>query len=278
MPFDPDDFRLFRQYLEKNCGVLIGERLEYELDSRLARLMVELQTDTVAAVLERAKAEPGSNLENRILEAVVTHETAWFRDHDFWRVLRAEVLPAMLREAWAGRRPPLRALSAGCSAGQEPYSLAMAVERLRPKEAPVDAFKVVAIDISSAVLYLANSGRFSRVEVARGLPPEYRERFLKESGKATWDVDPSVRARVEFLNRSLKNPLDDLGPFDLVLCRHLLDAYTPEAREPMLENILKVLAPGGWLVLDRTESIAPRSDITPIEMHGITLYRKTSAQ
>ncbi|KAE8762737.1 CheR family methyltransferase [Georgenia thermotolerans] len=240
---------------------------EYLVESRLAPLARAAGIDGARAVdryvhLLRRSARPASD----VVEALVTTETSWFRDRPTFDALTGQLLPAL------ADRGPLRVWSAGCSTGQEPYSVVMAL-----LDAGADAFSVLATDVSATVLERARAGRYTALEMGRGLPRSAWARyFTPRAGE--WQVAARVRERVDLRRHSLlePSPAAHAGTFDVVLLRHVLMYFDLAARAVVLRRLRRCLAPGGFLVLGTTETplgIDPAWD--RVKIPGTSIYRLT---
>jgi chemotaxis protein methyltransferase CheR len=254
-PLDPADYAAFRAFLEEACGIVLGENKEYLVFSRLSRLMAEQGAGGLRELV--SKAGSSGALRERIVDAMTTNETLWFRDGYPFEVFKQKLLPEIAAE----RRSNLRIWSAACSTGEEPYSLSIAIaeyQMVNPGRLPAD-IQIVATDISPSVLELARAGQYDEKNLSRGLSAERRQRFFVEKG-ARWEVREEVRRRVRFQELNLKTSYTLLGKFDVIFCRNVLIYFSGELKRDILDRMAERLLPGGLLVLGASESLSGYSE------------------
>jgi len=199
-----------------------------------------------------------SKLRHRIMDAMTTNETSWFRDSYPFDILKELILPELAKS------PPrqLRIWSAACSTGQEPYSLSMAISEYlqsKPGSLSANGIQILATDISPRVLEQARTGMYEGVAVSRGLATERKQRFFKQTGDG-WQVIESVRTRITFRELNLMQSYTALGKFDVIYCRNVLIYFSTELKKDILSRMAKALNPGGYLVLGGSESISNYSE------------------
>lgn len=247
----------FRNFLQKACGIVLGENKQYLITSRLNRLMNEEQIDTFGNLIKKINLD--KRLRDRILDAMTTNETSWFRDRYPFEILKQEVFPELHRQ----RANQLRIWSAASSTGQEAYSISMTIQEYlmsRPGGLPSNV-EIVGTDISPTVLADANRGRYDGLSMARGLSPERKERFFKQvPGENVWELRDDLRKRVVFRELNLLSSYSLLGKFDVVFCRNVLIYFSSELKQEILEKIAGVLKPNGYLFLGGSESTANYTD------------------
>jgi chemotaxis protein methyltransferase CheR len=155
----------------------------------------------------------------------------------------------------------IRIWSAGCSTGEEPYSLSIAIQeylQARPMGLPAD-IQIVATDISSTVLTAAGTGRYQEKSLNRGISAERKQRFFVPDGDV-WQVRDELRRRVTFRTLNLKDSYAPLGRFDVIFCRNVLIYFSAELKRDILGRMQALLNPGGFLVLGASESLSSYSD------------------
>lgn len=238
---------------------------EYLVASRLAPLARAAGLEGADAVDRYVHLVRGCREEaRRVVEAVVVTETSWFRDGAPFRALTGELVPALRL-----RRRPLRVWSAGCSTGQEPYSVAMTL-----LDAGITDFTVLATDVSAGVLARAAAARYGELEVRRGLPDSALGRYLTFRAGA-WHVRPVVRERVSLRRHNLLEPTPPAhGTFDVVFLRNVLMYFDLHTRGDVLERVGRVLAPDGFLVLGTTETpLGIDPAWVRVKIPGTSIYR-----
>ena len=191
---DSNEFQLMRDYIEKSCGIHLTDDKQYLVCTRLTTLMVESGCNSFAGLYHKAVADNTNVLRNKIVEAMTTHETFWFRDTSPFVILDEVILRELAEEIKLGRRSKIKIWSAACSTGQEPYSVAMTVLELARKYNSLkpEHVEIIATDISSTVLYLATAGRYNSLAMSRGLAKDYENRYFEPDGKV-WAIKNDVK-------------------------------------------------------------------------------------
>lgn len=248
------DFEQFRVFLEKACGILLGENKQYLVSSRLNKLLEQHGIKSLTELVQRIQAQPRSGLREQVVDAMTTNETLWFRDTYPFEVLKNRVLPQQIK-ANPGQR--LRIWSAACSSGQEPYSISMAIdefERSNLGQLKMGA-QIVATDLSGLMLTNCKSGEYDSLAIARGLSQERLQRYFDVKSPGRWAVKPAIRSRVEFRSFNLLDSYASLGKFDIVFCRNVLIYFSAQVKKDILLRIHSTLKPGGYLFLGASEAL-----------------------
>ncbi len=247
------EYNDFRTFLQKACGIVLGDNKQYLITSRLNRLMTEEKIESFESLIKKINFD--KRLRDRILDAMTTNETSWFRDRYPFDILKQEIFP----EFNSQRVNQLRIWSAASSTGQEAYSISMTIQEYlmsRPGGLPSN-IEIVGTDISSTVLAEANKGQYDSLAMARGLSPERKDRFFNQvSGESIWELRDDIRRRVNFRELNLLSNYSLLGKFDVVFCRNVLIYFSAELKKEILEKIAGVLKPNGYLFLGGSESTA----------------------
>ena len=250
------DYNAFRHFLEEASGIVLGDNKQYLVTSRLTRLMREQEIDSFSTLMQRIKSD--SKLRHRIMDAMTTNETSWFRDSYPFDILKEELLPQFAKR----QARQVRIWSAASSTGQEAYSLSMVVSEYlqkRPGSLPPNGVQILATDISPTVLEQARKGVYEGVAVSRGLSEERKRRFFTQTAEG-WQVKDDIRQRVSFRELNLMQGYAALGRFDIVYCRNVLIYFSADLKRDILARMARVLNPGGYLVLGGSESITSYSD------------------
>lgn len=247
-------FNLFRGFLERTCGIVLGDNKQYLVASRLNRLLEQRGIDNLAELMRHMQQQPNSGLREIVVDAMTTNETLWFRDAYPFEILKSRLLPEII-SSQPGQR--LRIWSAACSSGQEPYSLSMAIdeyERAHPGQLRGGA-QIIATEISPSMLAAAKAAQYDSLAIARGLSQERLTRYFDELAPGRWSVKMPVRSRVEFRQLNLLDSYSILGKFDIVFCRNVLIYFSAEVKKDILRRIHATLKPGGYLMLGASEAL-----------------------
>ncbi|MGM0676985.1 MAG: CheR family methyltransferase [Pseudomonadota bacterium] len=256
-PIEPQDYEDFKIFLERSCGLVLGDNKHYLVTSRLSRLMKEFSVASVSELLKLLKRGGRSGLRERVIEAMTTNETYWFRDVFPFEILKNQIYPELAKKSPGST---VRIWCAACSSGQEPYSISMATsEYLQSRAGSLRDVQILGTDISGAVLREAREGSYDSLAVARGLSLDRRNRFFIQKGDR-WEVKPEIKARVSYREFNLLDNYNAMGRFDIVFCRNVLIYFSLESKRTILKRISQILNPGGYLFLGASESMANYSD------------------
>jgi chemotaxis protein methyltransferase CheR len=251
-----EELDLLSRYIHAICGVTLDASKGYLVESRLGGLLGPAGCSSYRDLHMKAKADPTKVLERKIIEAITTNETLFFRDAAPFELLRHKVLPDLLdrRPAAPGKKPgPIRIWSAACSTGQEVYSIAIVLKELLGDPFRYD-LKVLGTDISDAVVAKASRGTYEKLEIERGLAPEVlRKHFVPAGGG--WKVADEIRAMVSFRRLNLLEDFAFLGKFDVVFCRNVAIYFQEKDRTRLFDGIARTLEPDGSLIIGSTESL-----------------------
>jgi chemotaxis protein methyltransferase CheR len=275
MELSPKTFQELASRIQQLCGLDLGPHKLYLVRNRLEPI-IRQRNLTGFDDLARRLASPDLTLRREVVEAITTHETAFFRDGHPFEAFRTRLLPRFAEEALR-RGGPVRIWSAACSTGQEAYSLAMILREWKPAlEQRAPSFMLVATDISPAALARAGAGEYAAWETARGLTDtQLRTHFEPCAGGHR--VVPEVRKLVQF---RIHNLLDGVPPppglFDLISCRNVLIYFDEPTRVRVVQRFHEILSPGGVLLLGAAENLLSSEGGWTTELLGATLvYRKT---
>ncbi len=250
------DYDAFRTFLEDASGIVLGDNKHYLVTSRLTRLMSEQGIESFSVLMQRIKSD--AKLRNRIMDAMTTNETSWFRDSYPFDILKEQLLPEFAKK----QARQVRIWSAASSTGQEAYSLSMIVNEYlqkRPGSLPTNSVQIHGTDISPTVLEQARSGIYEGVAVARGLSEERKKRYFSQTTTG-WQVKEDIRKRVSFRELNLMQSYASMGKFDIIYCRNVLIYFSADLKRDILSRMARALTPGGFLVLGGSESISNYSE------------------
>ncbi|MBK1734831.1 chemotaxis protein [Halorhodospira abdelmalekii] len=265
-----EDYRAFAQFLERACGIVLGDNKQYLVASRLTPVLQAEGIPDLGDLVRALERRPTADLKGRVIEAMTTNETQWFRDAYPFEVLRKHLLPEM--EKQGARR--LRIWSAACSSGQEAYSISMTIEEYRAAGGRLDA-EIVGTDISPAMIEQARAARYTANVASRGLASERQQRFFDAVGENTWQVKAEIRRRVSFRVHNLLESYAGLGRFDLVYCRNVLIYFGWDSRRDIVERIAQATKPGGYLIVGASESLSRHSEAFELlRLGGGVVYRR----
>lgn len=246
------DHDLVRAVVHQTSGIVLEEAKGYLIDARLAALAKKEGLEDSSQILTVMKGSPGkSRFHEKVIEALTTNETSFFRDQHPFDGLRMSAIPELLKKRAAERR--LTVWCAAASTGQEPYSLAMLLKEHFAPQLAGWTVRLLATDLSTQVLDQARAGVYTPWEVNRGLPPTYLPKYFKPVGP-NWVLNEDVRAMVEFRPFNLLDPFAAIPPSDVVLMRNVLIYFDLETKRAILDKARRVLRPDGYLFLGGAET------------------------
>ncbi|HET8711964.1 MAG TPA: protein-glutamate O-methyltransferase CheR [Spongiibacteraceae bacterium] len=246
-----EHYEEFRVFLEKACGIVLGDNKQYLVTSRLAKLLMEYEISDLRELIRRMQQTSQRGLREAVIDAMTTNETLWFRDTHPFNILRTKLLPELQRNATG----PLRIWSAACSSGQEPYSISIAVEEYRASSMGLlrQPVEIVATDLSRSMLEACKAAEYDQLSLSRGLSNDRLKRYFESVGGDRWRVKREVTQRVRFQSLNLLDSFITLGKFDVVFCRNVLIYFSGERKADILRRIHATLRPGGYLILGASE-------------------------
>lgn len=249
----PEEQKSLAQYVYSLCAVTLDESKGYLIESRLAGLVEETGCSSYGGFLQRAKSEPSRALERRIVDAITTNETFFFRDTTPFDLLRHKIIPELIDRRARTGAARIRILSAACSTGQELYSIAILLKELLgdPDRYGV---RLMGTDISDDAVARASRGMFSPVEISRGLTEAQRNRYFTPA-TGGWQIRDEIRAMASFKKMNLMADFSALGRFDVVFCRNVAIYFTERDRISLFGRMERALEPDGYLVIGAMESL-----------------------
>lgn len=253
--------------LEQRTGQQIAPSRTWRVDTVLKPLLKARGLGSLAALVDVMEARPDPALAGEVVEALLNNETFFFRDAAVFEQLRGNVLDE-LRAARANSRR-LAIWCAGCSTGQEAYSLAMifAGDPARWANWTID---ITATDVSEAALVKGKAGFYSQFEIQRGLPVTAMLRWFDQVGQ-DWRVKRDLARLVRFRRHNLL--MAQTGRFDLVLCRNVLLYFSPERRREAFDRLAASIVPDGYLVLGAGETVIGQTEAFVPAPNARGLYR-----
>jgi chemotaxis protein methyltransferase CheR len=246
----PADFAVVAKLLLERSAIALEPGKEYLVESRLTPVARRHGLASVAEFIQRLRLSGANGLADEVVEAMVTTETSFFRDVHPFETLRKVVLPELI----AARQPEKR-LSIWCAAassGQEPYTIALVLKEYFPELA---GWQVLfrATDISQDMLRRCREGRYSQLEVNRGLPAALLVKYFRQDG-AHWQVRDDLRAMIDFQPLNLAAPWPVMPAFDLVFLRNVMIYFDVETKKAILGRVARLLRSDGYLVLGGAET------------------------
>ncbi|MBS0412205.1 MAG: protein-glutamate O-methyltransferase, partial [Proteobacteria bacterium] len=268
--FTAEDFARIAQLLYEQAGITLSESKSTLVYSRLAKRLRALGLSTFADYCALVASPRGEDERSAMLNALTTNVTRFFREPHHFDHLREKVLAPRIAAVKAGRAR-MRLWSAGCSTGQEPYSIAFTVLSLLP-DAPNLDVKILATDIDTKVLATAREGVYSE-ELISAIPPEARNRWLERDGRSgDWRVGAAARSMVSFKELNLIGNWPVKGPFDAIFCRNVVIYFDEPTQERIWSRFAPLLGAEGRLYIGHSERVGGAG--ARFVSDGLTVYRQ----
>jgi chemotaxis protein methyltransferase CheR len=247
MSIDPHAFKVVADFVYRNSAIVLEVGKEYLVESRLAPLARDRGYSTVEALVADIN-KPG--IGTAIVEAMTTNETSFFRDIHPFEALKTTIIPQLMKAHESERR--LNIWCGAASSGQEPYSLALLLRENFPTLASWQV-KIIATDISDEMIQRCREGRYSQLEMNRGLPANLLIKYFTKHG-TEWQIDEQVRKGIEFKLLNLSEQWPQMPQLDIVFMRNVLIYFDVEQKRAILGKIRRLLRPGGILFLGSAET------------------------
>lgn len=266
------EFRLLREIIHEHCGIFLPDNVTFLLERRLRPRLKALELEDFRSYYRYVKyTRDGYEELCEIVERITTNETYFFREEYQLKDFIEEIIPDILQEH--ERDLPVNIWSAGCSSGEEPYTLAMLLNDSGFTNS--FDFNILANDISQQVLDKARDGIYREASF-RETRPDVMMRYFRREG-ARFRINENIRRQVTFEQANLIDSSTLIGyqNFDVIFCRNVMIYFAKESREQLLQEFLERLRPGGYLLLGHSESLVNLStgfELIPLK-RGI-VYRK----
>jgi chemotaxis protein methyltransferase CheR len=250
MPLSPPDFQFVSQLVRQRSAIVLEVEKSYLLEARLTPLARAEGFASLEALIGQMRAQPFNGLHRKVVEAMTTNETSFFRDMHPFEALKKVVIPEVMKERGGQRQ--LNIWCAACSSGQEPYTVAMTILDAFP-QLSTWSVKLLGTDLSGEMVAKSRAGKYGQIEVNRGLPAPLLLKYFEKKGME-WHVKPEVQRFTEFRELNLIEPWGTLPMMDVVFLRNVLIYFDVDTKRAILNNVRKVLHPWGYLFLGGAET------------------------
>ena len=275
MPVSPSEFEYLQRMLYKQAGLVLDKGKEYLVEARLIPLARSEGFPSFNVMIDTMKKSLTSDLHKKVVEAMTTNETSFFRDLHPFESLKNQIMPALI-----SRRTKERRLNFWCGAastGQEPYSISMMLREHFPTILSWD-FKFLATDLNTEVLERARSGPYRQMEVNRGLPAPLLVKYFREKS-TLWEIHEDIRKMVDYREMNLAETWLPMAKLDVVFLRNVMIYFDIEMKKTILKKIRSMLAPDGYLFLGGAETTVNLDDgFEPVVYGRATCYRLVGAK
>ena len=269
MELSKTDFEYVRDLVRQRSAMVLGDDKSYLVEHRLQGLARQEGFESMHALLSLLGKQTHGVLLQKVIEAITINETSFFRDRSPFDSLRTALLPNLLRQR--SQPKSLNIWAAACSTGQEPYSIAMVLSEFRAALTNWNV-RILASDISTAMLERAAEGVYSEVEVSRGLSPALLQKHFRKTEKG-WQVKADIARMVEYLRINLIEPWPVLPAMDVIFLRNVLIYFDVPTKKRILANVRRVLQPDGYLFLGNAETTLNLDDaFERVQLDRVSCY------
>lgn len=269
------DFHRLAKYIEGELGIRMPDSKKVMIESRLQKRMRHFKLGSFREYVDFVFSPQGKESELiNMIDAVTTNKTDFFREADHFDFLIETIVPETERRFGSGLAKPFSVWSAGCSTGEEPYTIAMVLEEYREKE-PRFSYRIFASDLSTQVLAKAQAGVYD-AEKAEVVPLSYKKKYMlkgKDPQSGLVRMKPELRARLSFARINFMDEhyqADD--SFDVVFCRNVIIYFERKIQELILGRLCSHVRPGGYLVLGHSETLTGMN--VPLRSVAPTIYAR----
>lgn len=238
----------WQELMNDLAGLYISSDKAYLFETRLNPLMRSKGCD-MAYLYQQVKAEPAGTLSEHVVELMTTHETHFFRDQKPF-VMFSALLEELVRARRLSSKRLITVFSAGCSTGEEPYSIAITCQELLHRH-PAFRYSIYACDIAGATLEMAREGYFQKLN---GLAPDHIARYFSKRDNG-WVINAQLQRHIRFERRNILNLENMQNSYDFIFCRNVAIYFEKEIRQRLFEALGACINPGGALILGASESL-----------------------
>ncbi|WP_339726281.1 protein-glutamate O-methyltransferase CheR [uncultured Paraglaciecola sp.] len=254
--FDQQHYVSFSYFLERACGIVLGENKQYLVRSRLTPLVKKFNCATINAYIDSV-IKGNRQHQTAAIEAMTTNETLWFRDGYPFKLLESPIL-----SQFAAKNRKFRVWSAACSSGQEAYSIAMTILNFKKQQA--NSFRagieIIGTDISEEMLQRCRSAEYDQLAISRGLPLQFKADFFESTDDNKLRLKSPIKDLTKFQSFNLLDSYSSLGKFDIIFCRNVLIYFSADVKKQILQKIAACLQDDGILFLGASESLSGLTD------------------
>ncbi len=242
------EYEQLRVIVKRLAGIELGNNKQYLVESRFNPIMKEFNIKGFSNLINMIKSGRDKKLTEKVIDAITTHETLFFRDRTPFDALKKLLSGAL------GKKRKLRIWSAAASTGQEAYSIAMIIEDINKRNSFKINYEILGTDISEDVLEYAQKGSYRSYEVSRGLPKEYLSRYFDRDGVG-YKVKNDLKRHITFKKFNLITGFYNFQKFDVVFCRNVLIYFDDLNKKLVYKKIASVLNNDGYLFIGSSESL-----------------------
>ncbi len=261
-------YPILAKFVFDNTGIFYGERDYYRLDSRIDKIIRELNLSSEDALIEHIRSGHDQEVKAKIVDICTNNETFFFRDQNPFNALKDNILPDFIDQKPMSE---INIWSCACSSGQEPLSILMTIFEKYPNQ----TIKLDATDISKTILEKAKSGIYNSLEAQRGLPIQNLIKYFQQVENNCWKAKPELLNKISYGEFNLFSNNYPREKYHVIFCRNVLIYQNMENKNKILNKLYDSLAPGGYLIMGAGESLIGSSiELEQKSMAGTMVFQK----
>lgn len=250
MNLTPHDFDYIRKIILDRAAIVLEPGKEYLVESRVIPLVKQEGLSAISELVEKLRSSNNDDLSDKVVDALTTNETSFFRDFYPFEALREKIIPDLIQKRQGNLK--LNFWCAASASGQEPFSVAILLREHFPQLRGWE-INFMATDISHEILNRCQKGKFSQLEINRGLPATYMVKYFERHGM-DWEAKPIIRDMINFSWLNLSQPFPFMPLMDIVFIRNVLIYFDVEMKKNILAKIRKIIKPDGYLFMGGAET------------------------
>ncbi|MGV7222499.1 MAG: CheR family methyltransferase [Nitrospinales bacterium] len=244
------DFNFLRQLIQERSGIVFGPGKEYLVETRLAPIIKTRPIQSINDLVDNLRTQENKELLDKVIDALTTNETYFFRDIHPFEALKEKVIPMLLNKRQKNQK--LNIWCGATSSGQEAYSIAILIREYFPQLKDWE-INIMATDISLDMVERSTTGRFSQLEMDRGLPTNHKINYFDRRG-SEWEAKPIIKDMIRFSRFNLSEPFPLLPLMDIVFMRNVLIYFGIQMKKVILAEIIEIMRKDGFLFLGGAET------------------------
>ena len=266
--------KFFADYIEKELGIVYAPMNYFQLEQRIEKIALFLNLKTAEEVYDKSLRDGiFGDFKQYLLDIATNNETSFFRDPKVFNAVEKQILPQIL--TMTPKPIHYRIWCAASSFGQEPYSVAILANEFSKANPTGPRFDIVGTDIADHALARCRSGKYSNLEIQRGLTPSRITQNFTKTDDDQWQLKSEVKNLVNYSKLNLLEPYLGMGMFNIIFCRYVLIYQDQERKKAIIQKLERCLVPGGFLILGASESALGISErLVQTNLEGVIAYQK----
>lgn len=250
MNLTSQDFDYLRKMILDQAAIVMDPGKEYLVESRVIPVVKQEGLSDISELVKKLRSSNNDDLSDKVVDALTTNETSFFRDFYPFEALREKIIPDLIQKRKGSLK--LNFWCAASASGQEPFSVAILLREHFPQLRGWE-INFMATDISHEILNRCQNGKFSQLEINRGLPVTYMVKYFERHG-TDWEAKPIIRDMINFSWLNLSHPFPFMPLMDIVFIRNVLIYFDVEMKKRILAKIRKIIKPDGYLFMGGAET------------------------